>query len=99
MEPERPIEKALRKLAAKRQAEQGTEFELHPATRRLLQGEVSRQYLPQKTETRASWREKLFGKFWLRAAWSASLVSILGLFLALELSRRPGSPQLASIAP
>lgn len=43
MEPERQIEKWLRAFARKRRAGAG-DFKLHPATRRLLQGEVSRQF-------------------------------------------------------
>ena len=44
MNDERPIEKLLRRYARKRHDEAGTPLELHPATRRLLQGEVSRQF-------------------------------------------------------
>ena len=43
-EPERPIEKLLRAAAKKRRDEAGAPFELHPADRRLLQGEVARQF-------------------------------------------------------
>ena len=42
MEPERPIEKRLRDCANKRREEAGPPLELHPATRRMLQGEVAR---------------------------------------------------------
>lgn len=43
MEPERKIEKLLRAYARKRRADAGEAFKLHPATRRMLQGEVARQ--------------------------------------------------------
>src|SRR5436190_9784425 len=43
MEPERQIEKVLRTFAKKRREQAGPPFELHPADRRLLQGEVARQ--------------------------------------------------------
>src|ERR1035441_8815835 len=43
MEPERKIEKLLRAYAKKRRADAGDAFKLHPATRRLLQGEVARR--------------------------------------------------------
>lgn len=43
MEPERPIEKLLRDCANKRREEIGPPLELHPATRRMLQGEVARR--------------------------------------------------------
>ncbi len=43
MEPERKIEKLLRAYAKKRRAQAGDPLTLHPATRRLLQGEVARR--------------------------------------------------------
>jgi len=43
-EPERPIEKLLQTSAQERRRRAGGPFEPHPATRRLLQGEVVRQY-------------------------------------------------------
>ncbi len=42
MEPERKIEKLLRAYAKKRRAQAGDPLKLHPATRRLLQGEIAR---------------------------------------------------------
>jgi len=51
MEPERKIEKQLRAFAKKRRADAGDEFALHPATRRLLQGEVARRRPPPEAET------------------------------------------------
>lgn len=48
MEPERPIESLLRALAKKRRAESGDGFDPHPATRRLLQGEVARLRKPRE---------------------------------------------------
>ncbi|MGN6556129.1 MAG: hypothetical protein ACTHLW_20665 [Verrucomicrobiota bacterium] len=53
MEPERKIEKLLRAFANKRREEAGDPLELHPATRRILQGEV----------TRRGRREKVTGRF------------------------------------
>ena len=44
MDNERPIEKLLRDYAKKRRADAGEPLEMHPATRRLLQGEVTRQF-------------------------------------------------------
>ena len=58
-EPERPIEKLLRAAAKKRRDEAGAPFELHPADRRLLQGEVARKFAkPQRRNPlvrRRSW--------------------------------------------
>ena len=44
MEPERKIEQWLRALSKRRRDQAGPDFELHPATRRLLQDEVRRQF-------------------------------------------------------
>ena len=43
MEPERKIEKLLRAFAKKRRADAGDSLKLHPATRRMLQGEAARR--------------------------------------------------------
>ena len=43
MEPERKIEKLLRAYADKRRAEAGDPLTLHPANRRILQGEAARR--------------------------------------------------------
>jgi len=53
MEPERHIEKLLRAYAKKRRAQAGDPLELHPATRRLLQGEIVR-HTPKPDEDDAS---------------------------------------------
>jgi hypothetical protein len=42
-EPQRQIEKELKAYAKKRRTEAGAPFELHPATRRLLHGEIARK--------------------------------------------------------
>ena len=44
MDNERPIEKLLRDYAKRRRADAGETLEMHPATRRILQGEVARQF-------------------------------------------------------
>jgi hypothetical protein len=75
-EPERKIEELLRAYAQKRREEAGDRFELHPATRRLLQGEVTRTF-PQKEET-ASWLLLLRG-MWLRAGLAVSILLVLGV--------------------
>ena len=74
-EPERPIEKLLRAAAKKRRDEAGAPLELHPATRRLLQGEVARTFTKPKRETR-SFAEAL-GQLWPRLAWGVALFAVL----------------------
>src|SRR5947207_16004055 len=71
-QPERPIEKLLREYG--RQRRPSEPFKLHAATRRLLQGEVSRVY-----------RDKRLKPRWLclstfpKLAWGLCGVAILGL--------------------
>src|SRR5579862_4800516 len=54
MDPEREIEKLLRAYAQKRRADAGDPLKLHPANRRLLQGEVS-QRSPKPAAGGAFW--------------------------------------------
>ena len=68
MEPERKIEKLLRAFAKKRRADAGDAFKLHPATRRMLQGEVARHAQKAGGAGRSSsvWN-------WLRVRWALPL--------------------------
>ena len=66
-DPERPIEKLLRASAEKRRDEAGAPFELHPATRRLLQGEVSRRF--SKPAGQAEPAGGRLRRWWPRLAW------------------------------
>lgn len=68
MEPDRKIEKWLRGYAKKRREQSGAPLDLHPATRRMLQGEVAR---------RSKGRPSLSLGMRLRLRW------ILGLGVAL----------------
>jgi hypothetical protein len=79
-EPERPIEKALRACAQRRRTDAGAPMELHPATRRLLQGEVARQFARERRKAPA-WSERL-ARLWPRFAWG--LVVLVGLVSALS---------------
>jgi hypothetical protein len=74
-EPERPIEKLLRAAAQKRRDEAGAPIELHPATRRLLQGEVARQLA--KPERAARSFSPLLARLWPRFAWGVALFAVL----------------------
>jgi hypothetical protein len=74
MEPERPIEKLLRAFAKKRRDQAG-QFELHQATRNLLQGEVSRE-LGAKTQAGGM---SGFFRFWPRLAYGFGLFAVLGV--------------------
>src|ERR1019366_8986441 len=75
-EPERPIKKLLHAAAKKRRDEAGAPLELHPATRRLLQGEAARKFLRAQGATR-SFLQSL-GQLWPRFAWGVGMLAVLG---------------------
>lgn len=84
MNDERPIEKLLRRYAQQRRDEAGAPPELHPATRRLLQGEVARQFPRLAREARPGPRGfvALLARRWLYAV---GMFVVLGLAAALLL--------------
>src|SRR5437660_11182708 len=89
MDPERPIEKLLRQAAQARRAQPGAPQELHPATQRMLQGEVTRKFAsgapPQE-------RRSFFESFMPRLGWAATVIVGLGLAASLMLPRK-NAPQ------
>jgi hypothetical protein len=90
MEPERKIEKLLRAYAKKRRGDAGDPLKLHPATRRLLQGEVARRKPKPDDDEEASvtlW--ELFRQRWALLAGFAVVVFLgAALFLpALSASK------------
>ena len=97
MNDERPIEKLLRRFARKRRDEAGAPLELHPATRRLLQGEVLRQFPkppPAGGIGLADWIAAV------RRRWIYATAAICVLLVAsglVILQRRP--PELAANRP
>ncbi len=74
-EPERPIEKLLRDAARQRRDAAGAPIELHPATRRLLQGEVARTLAKPGRQPRA--RAEGLGRLWARFAWGMAIFAVL----------------------
>ena len=76
-EPERPIEKLLRACARKRRDEAGEPFALHPATRRLLQGEVTGAFARDKCP--ADSFSRLLARLWPRVAWGVALFAVLAI--------------------
>ena len=79
-EPERPIEKLLRACAKERREQgKGAPFELHPATRRLLQGEVARRYVRRQAgQAGTGWRLLLRP----RLVWAAGVLIVVGVLAA-----------------
>lgn len=96
MDPERPIEKLLRASARQRRDEAGAPFELHPATRRWLQGEVARRFgRPQRARGRFTRSDRWF---WPKLAWGLGAATVLAMVMALlvpSLHHRPAETLLA----
>jgi hypothetical protein len=95
-EPERPIEKLLRDAARKRREAAGTPFELHPATRRLLQGEVARRFAKPQRETRPL--SSVVAQLWPRFAWGLSILAVLGVAVWVLLPGTRGDKPQAFLA-
>ena len=76
-EPERPIERLLRDAARKRRDEAGAPIELHPATRRLLQGAVARTFANPGREPR--FVSEVLGQLWPRFAWGVAIFAALAV--------------------
>ena len=94
MPDERDIEKQLRAAAGQRRGKAGGKFELHPATRRLLQGEVLRTLGRNPGAAR---RKTFFGLTWMRFAAATCTVTVLcfGTWALLHNPEPPAKQQLA----
>lgn len=95
MNDERPIEKLLRRFAKKRREEAGQPLELHPATRRLLQGEVSRQFPKSdaagaKPDAPIGWLTALRAR-WIYVTAAASAVVIAAVWIVTHPTGPTGS--------
>src|ERR1044071_4288496 len=77
MNDERPIEKLLRRYAKKRRDDTGAPPELHPATRRLLQGEVSRQFPKARAEPQRGSLAEIFAALNRRWAYAVAVIAIM----------------------
>ena len=100
MNDERPIEKLLRRFAKRRRADAGAPVELHPATRRLLQGEVARHF-PQAGEKRKSWLAEILAGLAGRWGYTAAALAIslvAGALLLPSLSKSGKKQHLATKA-
>jgi len=87
-EPERPIEKLLRAFAGKRREQSGGAFVVHPATRRLLQGEVKRRFAASSADSSFSIRG--MPRLWPGIAWGLATCFLLAAGTWLWFSSRGG---------
>src|SRR5437764_3563766 len=108
-ESEHKIEELLRAYAKKRREDAGDPVSLPPATRKLLQAEVARQWAPQRGALERGAAGRLAGadaasflqllrRFWPRLAFAAVLVMGLGGVVWLSTLNPKRQQQLAQNA-
>lgn len=81
-EPNKNVEEQLKSWAQTRRGEAGAPFELHPATRRLLQGEVARTFAKPAAEqpaVKGAWWKLLWPRLAVAGSICALLVILFGL--------------------
>ncbi len=108
-EPEREIEKMLAAYAEERRNQTGAPFTLHPATRAVLQGEVTRRLA--KTGANRPRPTSWLSRWWPRLALVAGLVALAAVVIPhlspsrtreearMASSRTVLAPELSGIAP
>ena len=89
MPEEREIEKQLRAAAEQRRKDAGGKFELHPAARRLLQGEVVRIRGWKSAPPRPV--------FWPRFAWGTSMLAVLAIGVWVLVSSQKESESISTV--
>ncbi len=94
-EPDNRMDDLLKTYAKKRRDEAGAPFEMHPATRRLLQAEAAKQR-PKTPDRSGSWFGAMLA-FWPRLAVAASLVAVIGVtvWMFREPGQTPGAMEFA----
>jgi len=87
-EPEKKIDELLRAYARKRREDAGEPLEVHPATRRILQGEVTKLRGGKARESRSWWQSLLL--VWPRfaAAFAIFMMLALGVWVFVQNERR-----------
>ncbi len=97
MNEERPIEKLLRRYAKKRRDEAGPARELHPATRRMLQSEVERQFPKPASKERSAFDEFVAGftRRWIYGVGMFVVLLVAAAVMLPTLSKSKGKTNLA----
>jgi hypothetical protein len=92
LEPEKKIEESLHAYARKRREDAGAPLEMHPATRRMLQGEVAKLRAGQKAaESRPWWHSLLAVGPRFAAALGLFAVLAVGVWVFSDSERRRSS--------
>ena len=97
MNDERPIEKLLRRYAKKRRDDCGPAPDLHPATRRLLQSEVKRQFPKPASKEKSGFDEFVaaFARRWIYAVGVIVVLAISAVIVSPVMSKKKSPSQLA----
>ena len=93
--PNDRMDDLLKSVAKKRQDEAGEPFTLHPATRKLLQGEVTRTY--SKAPSQSRWARLL--TFWPRIGFAAATLAILLTVMLIVIPNAEREHELARNVP
>src|SRR3989442_6371018 len=97
-EPNRNLEEQLAAWARKRRDEAGAPFELHPATRKLLQDEVARAF-PKKSDQPApepaGWWKVFWPQFALAGSLCLAMLILAGLLLPSLARSKSKAQQIA----
>ncbi len=91
-EPEKEIEKQLREHADQRRAAAGDQLELHPATRRMLQGEVARTYGTTAAPVAEHKAARPWWTYWPGLLFASCVVLLLVVMV------KPGQQEMENLA-
>lgn len=88
-EPENSIETQLKAYAEARRQAAGEPLALHPATRRMLQGEVARALGAGRRDTEAAGepQHNVWTALWTRLAWAGGAAVVAALVLVVTLNK------------
>ena len=98
MDQERKTEKWLRAYAKKRRGQAGESFKLHPATRRILQSEVSHSAQPSEDDDNTMSLWQVLRQQWMFLLGFAACVFVIATFFLQTVNKAKTRAQMASTA-
>ena len=99
-EPNKNLDEQLSAWARKRRDEAGAPYELHPATRKLLQDEVARTFQKKPAEPAAEpagWWRMFWPRFALAGGLCLALVAVVGLLIPSLSNSKSNGQQIALV--